>query len=567
MRIITLCAIALSFSALAVSNYPNTYYVPNVDWSKGASVPLGENRRDIFELGSDLPLVYNRGLRHAHQYPIEVTGLVIPYQSMVNVFNLESNNPFKILFNQVALAFSPLKKETDIYDFLGLNPFNSPSSKGIYQIPLFEGLNSKRPFGAGLVQHELAEAISFSCAACHSGSLFGKTVVGMPNKAAKPYQFFQLGKRLTKLATPEIFAFNTNSTQKEKELYALAKSNLRSVGVKLPPTLGLDQALAHTSAGLMRRNPDAWATKSRKYERSPRKSGIERFEASSKPMPWWNLKYKNKWLSDGSVVAGNPILMNILINELGRGTDLHELQEWLENNQNKVQELTAMAFATKAPRYTDFFGVHEIKIEKAKEGEKYFNESCKKCHGQYVKAWSQANADSLTAIEKLETVRVYYHEDTPVKNVGTDSQRYEASRYLYDDLNRLQLSANWEIEFESQEGYVPPPMEGIWSRWPYLHNNSIPNLCALMTPPSKRPMVFWVGEADDKEKHFDKECNGYYVGSKTPREWKRDKYRKYDTRRKGMSNSGHYKGFLNDDGSEKYTWAQKMALLEFLKTL
>ncbi len=563
MKFLTLLVLTTSLYAVT----QNDYYVPNVDWSKNSKIPLGETRLDVFDFGSELEKVRRRGLKHAHQYPIDITGLVIPYRPMKNIFNLKSSNPFKILFNQVALAFSPIKSEQDIYDYLGLNAFNSPNEKGIYQIPLFEGPDSERPFGAGLVQHKLGDAMNFSCAACHSGSLFGKTVVGMPNKTPRPYQFFSLGKRLTGLANADMFAFNTNANAKEKELYRLAKKNLKAVGVTEPPVLGLDTSLPHTSHGLMRRNPDAWATKNSMYERRPRKSGIEKFQASSKPMPWWNLKYKTRWLSDGSVVAGNPLYMVILINEIGRGTDLEELQTWIEDNPEKVTELTTMVFAAKAPRYTDFFDVQQIDIAKAQEGEKYFQQSCKKCHGTYEKAWNLPNADELSDVELLETTKVLYHEQTPVKDVGTDPQRYQAGEYLFRNLNALQLTKNWGVEFEAQEGYVPPPLEGIWTRWPYMHNNSIPNLCALMTPPSKRPKLFYVGEATDPQRHFDQKCNGYFVGSKTPREWKRDKYRRYDTRKPGLSNSGHYRMFLNKDGSEKYTAEQKLALLEFLKTL
>ena len=52
-----------------------------------------------------------------------------------------------------------------------------------------------------------------------------------------------------------------------------------------------------------------------------------------------------------------------------------------------------------------------------------------------------------------------------------------------------------------------------------------------------------------------------------PTSWAKDKEATMDTTRRGLSNKGHYKMFLNKDGSEKYTWDQKMDLIEFLKTL
>ncbi|NDF16292.1 hypothetical protein EB061_13410, partial [bacterium] len=99
------------------------------------------------------------------------------------------------------------------------------------------------------------------------------------------------------------------------------------------------------------------------------------------------------------------------------------------------------------------------------------------------------------------------------------------------------------IVIEANSGYVAPPLEGIWSRFPYFHNNSIPNLCALMTPPEERPVVYWSGEMIDRDRDFDQTCVGYPTGAKTPHAWTSAKDRAdhlYDTRRPGMSNAGHY---------------------------
>ena len=78
------------------------------------------------------------------------------------------------------------------------------------------------------------------------------------------------------------------------------------------------------------------------------------------------LKYKTRWLSDGSIVSGNPIFTNFLWNEIGRGVDLQELEQWLKNNKKIVMELTTAVFATESPRWTDFFHADTINIVKAK---------------------------------------------------------------------------------------------------------------------------------------------------------------------------------------------------------
>jgi mono/diheme cytochrome c family protein len=289
--------------------------------------------------------------------------------------------------------------------------------------------------------------------------------------------------------------------------------------------------------------------------------------ADSKPAVWWNLKYKNRWLSDGSIVSGNPVHTNFLWNEIGRGTDLRELETWLFENDETIRELTAAVFASRPPRYEKFFGVGSIEIEKAKKGQKHFAMACARCHGTYTKAWDLPSAGTLSDEALLQNVKLTYHKKTPVRNVGTDPGRYLGMKEFADALNSLQISKSIGTVVEPQTGYVPPPLDGIWSRWPYFHNNSVPNLCALLTVSQKRPVTYWAGKADDKDRDFDQDCVGYPLEEKTPAAWKKDKNQFYDTRKEGLRNSGHDVGIILEDGVEIFSASEKMELIEFLKTL
>ena len=126
-----------------------------------------------------------------------------------------------------------------------------------------------------------------------------------------------------------------------------------------------------------------------------------------------------------------------------------------------------------------------------------------------------------------------YHESTQVKDVGTDPGRFEGMKYFADDLNRLAISKWMKTKVVPQEGYVPNPLVGIWARYPYLHNNSIPNLCDLMTPPEKRTKVFYQGPSANAATDFDSDCLGYPVGDKIPKPWKTAE-RKFDVTREGL---------------------------------
>ncbi|NCN42321.1 hypothetical protein GW916_13855 [bacterium] len=285
--------------------------------------------------------------------------------------------------------------------------------------------------------------------------------------------------------------------------------------------------------------------------------------ADSKPAVWWGVKYKNRWLSDGSVVSGNPIFTNIIWNELGRGADLHKIENWLAQNSNVIAELTTAVFSSKPPSVTEFFPAEKINLEDAIAGERHFNNHCAKCHGVYFKNWSLPEASRLSLKEKLKTSFVRYPEETFVVDVGTDPGRSVGMTSL-TPLNDLSISKTNGIVIEPQEGYVPPPLDGIWLRWPYFHNNSAPSLCAVLTKGRDRPLKYWARRPTDKKKDFDFECNGYPKGRPsfgTSSEFL------YDSQRKGLNRFGHDEGIFLRQGEEIFTPQEKHQLIQFLQTL
>jgi hypothetical protein len=558
-QLVLILANLISFNILA--NY-------DADWSDKAYIPEGENRANIFNLTeSELNQFKNNGIIHAEKYPVEVTGLLIPYKPLITFLESNPKNPLKKLLYELGKDFTGFKSEHELYSWLGISENNSENETGIYKIPFPNGKKDNLYAGAGLINKNGTNGLTFSCFACHSNYLFGKLVVGLTNKRPRANTFFHLARgTVPHLPTP-LFALSTNSTKEEAEMFDRTKKNLVSVEALNPKVIGLDTSLSQIALSLARRNSDEYATKSPYFEKHPRPNILSTKVADSKPMPWWNVKYKTRWLSDGSIVEGNPIYTNILWNEIGRGTDLVVLEKWMQNNEQKINELTAAVFSTEAPKWTDFFDVKSINIENAKRGEIVFNKSCVNCHGSYEKAWSNPNAENLSDIEKVQTTKVSYHDRTPVEDVGTDSGRYEATKYFSDDLNKLAISKTMKTKVVPQIGYVPPPLVGVWSRYPYLHNNSIPNLCALVNPPKKRPTSFYQGPSVDAKTDFDFECVGYPTGEKIPKVWLKDTESLFKTTTPGLSNTGHYQMFLDKNGNELYSEADKKDLIEYLKTL
>ena len=557
-----------SYTPIAFAQLPQTWDEENQLWQIDRKILSTD-----FDLGnryglSDSDLLDNKlkGELHALIYPVDVTAMLIPFESFTNFLNNDkAKNLWQVLLKQVV----PWKSADDFYAWSGFHTHPAKAyPQGNIQWPNthpdIQNKMANNVMGATIINREIVyqdflgkvhrqnvKGLTFSCAGCHSGELFGKKILGLTNRFPRANELFEKAKKVAPVVNKNIYSGVMKASAAEGMMFQQTKNALKFVGTKMPLQLGLDTSLAQVGISLNLRANDEDASK--KFDDYP----LNKIPADSKPMVWWNVKYKTKFLSDGALISGNPIFTNILWNELGRGTDLKELSTWLNQNQKTLQELTVMVFDTKAPKYTDFFGTRSINLQRAQRGEKHFIQSCQKCHGIYEKNWST-----------LETVKVTYHEVTPVIDVGTDAKRYEGIQYFADGLNRLKISRQFGTIIKAQKGYVPPPLEGIWARYPYFHNNSIPNLCALLTSSEKRPTTYYAGEAIDANRDFDHECVGYPLGDKSPKEWQKNQEYFYDTKRVGLTNSGHDKKiFLTTDGQEIFNPEQKLELIEFLKTL
>jgi hypothetical protein len=110
----------------------------------------------------------------------------------------------------------------------------------------------------------------------------------------------------------------------------------------------------------------------------------------------------------------------------------------------------------------------------------------------------------------------------------------------------------------SEPIYKARPLNGIWAVAPYLHNGSIPNLYALLSPQEERPNTFWTGsnQFDPVKVGFDiSPLKGGYL---------------FDTRRAGNSNNGHeFKDGPKGNGviGPALTPDDRNAIIEYLKSL
>lgn len=546
--------------------YFATLAAPSPDWSPTAVLPL-EGRSNPYQLSAfEFKENRDRGQIHAHRYPVSITGILIPEKPVRAVLDNDTWNPLAALINEIFKGVSDVDSFEGLFLWAGLVPPPSANSPEIYKVALPNDMEPDELFGYSRIQKNGVTAFTMSCAACHSDQLFGQTVLGMSKRFPRANHFFIRAQNAAGYYDPLIVQLYTGATDSEMDLLSSSFESLASVGLKQPLTLGLDTSLAQVALSLNRRSPTPWAEKSEEYQLNPRPDLLDHQPGDSKPAVWWNVKYKTRWLSDGSVISGNPIYTNLLWNEIGRGSDLHDLDDWFLKNPTVVQEITTAVFSTPAPRFEHFFPAEKISRESAMNGEKIFNRTCARCHGQYEKKWNQPLSQSLSWAEQIQTLNVIYPQPTKVFDVGTDPYRRLAMKSL-EPLNDLQISKNQNILVQAQPGYVPPPLVGIWARWPYLHNNSIPNLCALLTRHSDRPKTYVAGAPVDPQRDFDLECNGYPLDSKTPSSWHWNEDASFDTSIPGLSNQGHDEGIFLENGKELLTPQDKKDLIVFLQTL
>ena len=427
-------------------------------------------RENIYRLDEvAFPKQVNQGKRIALFYPVTVSDLLVPYEPLKTFFESDPKDPVRKWLYDMGRVVSPFKSMDDLYQWLGVHEFPQTSQSETPNIlPILTQNEMALPMGATLITTENGQALTFGCAACHTGDLFGVKVLGLTNRFPRANEFFRQGQTYAPYINSFLFKDLLQTTEGERLMMLKAKNATKWVGTKMPSALGLDTSLAQVALSLAKREKDAYATRTSRSAIFPRPNKLSQMVADSKPAVWWNVKYKNRWLSDGSIVSGNPVHTNFLWNEIGRGTDLKKLEMWMKNNSQQIEALTAAVFATRPPRYEKFFGVDSLDVEKAQRGQKHFVQSCQKCHGVYEKGWDQAAAQNFTQTQLVQNFKVTYHKKTPVINVGTDPGRYLGMKEFAADLNRLQISQDIKTVVEAQKGYVPPPLEGIWSRWPYF---------------------------------------------------------------------------------------------------
>lgn len=194
----------------------------------------------------------------------------------------------------------------------------------------------------------------------------------------------------------------------------------------------------------------------------------------------------------------------------------------------------------------------EIDQELVATGKNIFNNTCSNCHGTY-----ERDSDGFPVYQAPNwySWQVVQTDRDRVAGHSRDFNQLVATNPLVDIMRYKNF----------QQGYFAPRLEGIWARFPYLHNGSVPTLDDLLKPAAERPRYFSLRRAGERER-FDSHRVGLTL-PKTKREWNDLKQAVSHSARDvyngdlvGHSNVGHE--FFTD-----FDEPGRQALLEYLKSL
>lgn len=339
-----------------------------------------------------------------------------------------------------------------------------------------------------------------TCMLCHGGRVpvTGASMIGMPNTELDMQTLYEDMRKLTGMRGPFELLFGMSR----------GRTNAFIFSVEL----------------LRRRNEDL----SRRAEPLP--MGDYKDGDLDAP-PWWYLQKKTALYADAGVKGDfvRPI-MQFAMGE----PDGAKIRSW----ENDFKDVLAYLKSIRPPQYP-----LPIDQKLARDGQQVFAKTCAQCHGTYGAEGKYPN--------KL----------IPIEVVGTDATRLTGlTKEFRAYFKRTWFAANGAHGDESPNGYVAPPLDGVWASAPYFHNGSVPTVYGVLTQEARPKYFRRVGGA----KEYDAKDVGLKVEPLTapapkdaPGEARR---RVVDTTLPGLGNQGHSFGF-------RLSEQEKRQVIEYLKTL
>jgi mono/diheme cytochrome c family protein len=383
--------------------------------------------------------------------------------------------------------------------------------------------NEDLPFNQTRFERDGIELVSTNCLACHANYLpTGELVVGLGYEGDYTTNLGRLAELGRQLVDEE--------NEREVEEYERWMERVTTTQPYIKTsTIGVNPADNLAGVLTAHRDPDTWEWLEEPWFELPEE--VEPIPLSVPP--WWHTSKKNA-LYYTSIGRGDHARFIMAAALLCTDTEeeAREIDEWFVHVLAYIDSL-------EAPEYP-----YAIDDELAAQGEPIFEENCSRCHGTYGAEETYPNL--VIGLDEVQTDPVLARE-------GLLSAK--------DAVAWLNRSFFGEVATAAPaEGYVAPPLDGIWATAPYLHNASVPTLAAVLDS-SSRP-TYWT--RDFQSRAYDREAVGLVHESlaygKEGAENADEAKSIYDTTLPGYSNQGHTFG-------DALTDEERRAVVEYLKTL
>ena len=169
-------------------------------WDTNVEIP-DNGRSNPFNLDlNDLKNYVDQGQSHSHIYPVSTSGLFLPKKLNEAVFS-KGENPgllSKILLRLKSL--SPFSNFDSLFSWIGLPPYQNTHELSPYKISVSDAalqemlVGAPKRLGYGYSEINGVKVATLSCATCHSGNLFGRTILGLSNRQTRANEFFYHAK-------------------------------------------------------------------------------------------------------------------------------------------------------------------------------------------------------------------------------------------------------------------------------------------------------------------------------------------------------------------------------------
>ncbi len=382
-----------------------------------------------------------------------------------------------------------------------------------------EGLNASVRYDFNIINAPNGESIVVpNCLQCHAQVFEDSLIIGLGNSQADFTSARRFDSDIAESVLDSYMKLNKKKAEAAKEFIQVGKV----IGGKMYTEVkGVNPADRLTALLITHRDKNTLQWNDTASTELP-----DQVIPSDVPA-WWLLKKKNAMFYNG---FGRGDFGRFLM-----GAILLTVNDTAHANKvdSHMNDVLAYLNNLEPPKYPK-----PINQELAADGRVLYETNCAKCHGFYGDFSSYPN---------------YL---IPQHVIGTDSM-LNRSNYQYSDMITW-FNTSWFAKGDHPaklvpfNGYIAPPLDGVWITAPYLHNGSVPDIETVLN--SKSRPKYWSRNFSKPEYDYEK------LGWKYTVEEKEGGRKVYNTTLPGYGNHGHTFGDKLNDGKRR-------AIIEYLKTL